>query len=132
MAFDRLWRQGLGSAEMAREGRVGEEGPTSRQQRKGEAPRIHLPPAGLLDPLAEAFDRPDSFDIFRTGSAHVAFGFGIHFCPGAALARLETRCTLEVFFNRCAGVEPAYDDVELLGSLIVRGPKALPIAAKTA
>ena len=46
------------------------------------------------------FDDPDSFDIFRpNANKHVSFGFGIHHCLGAALARMEIRIVLEEFIR---------------------------------
>lgn len=41
------------------------------------------------------FDRPGHFDIDRASTRHMAFGFGIHTCPGAALARIELKVLLE-------------------------------------
>src|SRR4051794_16369898 len=46
------------------------------------------------------FDDPETFDVTRTPNHHIAFGFGTHFCVGAALARLEIRTFFEEFVRR--------------------------------
>lgn len=50
------------------------------------------------DPLR--FVTPDSFDIFRKDAGHVSFGYGIHFCIGASLARLEARIAIRELLQR--------------------------------
>ena len=51
----------------------------------------------------EVFPNPHNFDIFRDGKPHIAFGFGIHHCIGAALARMEMNILFEEFFARMQG-----------------------------
>lgn len=46
------------------------------------------------------FDRPEEFDVLRQPNNHIAFGFGTHFCLGAALARLEIRTFFEELVRR--------------------------------
>jgi cytochrome P450 len=53
----------------------------------------------------DVFAEPEAFDIGRNPNPHLAFGFGEHFCLGAALGRLEARVFLEAFFERFAGIE---------------------------
>jgi cytochrome P450 len=46
------------------------------------------------------FDEPLEFDIARNPNPHMTFGGGHHFCPGAALARLEGQIAIGSFFSR--------------------------------
>lgn len=49
------------------------------------------------------FDNADTFDIGRHPNQHVGFGFGVHYCLGASLARLEIKLTLELLIERYQG-----------------------------
>jgi len=67
----------------------------------------------------------DEFDIHRTMGHHVAFGYGIHFCLGAALARLEGRLALDEVLNRFPDWDVDLDNA-VLDHSAVRGWKSLP------
>jgi len=76
---------------------------------------------------ARAFDAPDAYDVGRDCKDSLAFGRGIHFCLGAALARLEARVSLEELLARAPGY--AIDDAHLvrIHSGNVRGFAHVPI-----
>jgi cytochrome P450 len=76
-----------------------------------------------------AIPDPDRFDIARQGVAHVAFGHGIHFCLGAALARLEGRIAITALLHRYPGLHLAHrpDDLTWRPNLFIRGLARLPI-----
>jgi cytochrome P450 family 150 subfamily A5 len=51
------------------------------------------------------FERPDDFDVERANARqHIAFGHGVHTCPGAPLARAEGRITIERLLDRLDGI----------------------------
>jgi cytochrome P450 len=62
--------------------------------------------AGNRDP--ETFNDPDTFDITRKPNRHNAFGMGIYYCLGAALARMETAECMRILLDRCPDIAPAY------------------------
>jgi cytochrome P450 len=71
-------------------------------------------------------DDADRFRVDRDPNPQLAFGFGAHFCIGAALARLEGRVLLEELLARWTRLEPA-GDVVRTGSAIIAGLKQAPI-----
>jgi cytochrome P450 len=73
------------------------------------------------------FDDPDRFDVRRTIDHHVTFGFGLHFCMGAALARLEGRVALEEVLARFPEWEVDYENAERVHTTTVRGWHRLPV-----
>ena len=66
------------------------------------------------------FDDPETFDVTRDPNHHIAFGFGTHFCLGAALARLEIRSFFEEFVARVAEIRiaPGTTPVEMPNSFV--------------
>jgi cytochrome P450 len=72
------------------------------------------------------FDEPDTFDIHRKSGRHLSFGFGIHLCLGAALARLEGRVALDEVLNRFPNWEVDYGSAVQARTSTVRGWETLP------
>lgn len=72
---------------------------------------------------------PDRFDVDRDTRGHVGFGFGIHFCLGASLARLEARVGFEELFKRVSKLQRLDPEVEYVDSFLLRGPRQLRLAA---
>ncbi|MGX1809204.1 cytochrome P450 [Nocardia sp. NPDC055321] len=75
---------------------------------------------------ADAFDDPFRFDIDRAVNKHVAFGFGVHFCLGAGLARMEIGKFFNQLLPRLKSIELA-GEPELTATTFVGGLKRLPI-----
>jgi cytochrome P450 len=71
---------------------------------------------------AEFGPTASSFDIRRSPNHHLAFGFGPHFCLGAALARLELAVVLEELLDRCPTMVPG-PVLERSGSTVIAGIK---------
>lgn len=59
------------------------------------------------------FDRPDEFDITRTPNPHLAFGYGLHYCIGNTLARIELRAAFGAMVKRFPSMELAVGDEQL-------------------
>jgi len=74
------------------------------------------------------FDDPQRFDVTRDPNPHIAFGFGTHFCLGAALARLELRIMFEELTRRLGSWSRA-DDIgpRRTPNAFVRGIEELPV-----
>jgi cytochrome P450 len=67
------------------------------------------------------------YDIRRKVDLHMTFGYGIHFCLGAALARMEGRIALEETFKRWPTWTVDRERAVLLYTTTVRGPLNLPV-----
>ncbi|BBZ26828.1 cytochrome P450 [Mycolicibacterium madagascariense] len=74
----------------------------------------------------EVFTDPFRFDVGRDPNKHVAFGYGVHFCLGAALARMEMNSLFTELVPRLSSVELA-GPPELSATTFVGGLKHLPI-----
>ncbi|MFF5139268.1 cytochrome P450 [Streptomyces sp. NPDC013157] len=78
------------------------------------------------------FPEPDALDFQRPGGRHVAFGYGPHFCPGAALARLEGAVVLEALLTRLPDWKPDGPTPRRQRSLNFRGLIGLEVTFTTA
>ena len=74
----------------------------------------------------EVFEEPFRFDVGRDPNKHVAFGYGVHFCLGAALARMEMNSLFSELIPRLESIELA-GEPELSATTFVGGLKHLPI-----
>jgi cytochrome P450 len=77
------------------------------------------------------FEDPDRFDIHRRIAHHLSFGYGIHFCLGAALARLEGRVALDEVLRRFPSWEVDWDNAVQARTSTVRGWERLPVVTTT-
>ena len=91
-----------------------------------EGARVHMLFASANRDAA-MFEEPDRFDITRTPNPHLGFGFGIHHCLGASLARTELRVGLDEFLTRFPDYRVRRDEVVRLHSDTNRGFRQLPI-----
>ncbi|OLB94912.1 MAG: hypothetical protein AUH30_16620 [Candidatus Rokubacteria bacterium 13_1_40CM_68_15] len=73
------------------------------------------------------FDEPDRLDLTRADNAHVAFGYGAHFCVGAPLARLEGQVAIAAAVRRLPGLALAPGELTWLPSMVFRGVRSLPV-----
>jgi cytochrome P450 len=73
------------------------------------------------------FPDGDRFDIHRKIGQHLTFGYGPHFCLGAALARLEGRIALDEVLKRFPEWDVDYDAAKLAPTSTVRGWETLPV-----
>jgi cytochrome P450 len=73
------------------------------------------------------FPDADRFDVHRRIDHHLAFGYGIHFCLGAALARLEGRVALDEVLKRFPSWEIDEDNAVQARTSTVRGWESLPV-----
>lgn len=77
------------------------------------------------------WENPDSFDLTRDPSGHLAFGMGVHQCIGQHAARLQSECLIKVLTERLV-------DIELTGPIIrhhnntLRGWESIPLRATVA
>jgi cytochrome P450 len=73
------------------------------------------------------FPDGDRFDIHRTIDHHLSFGYGLHFCLGAALARLEGRVALDEVLRRWSDWDVDWSHAKQAHTPTVRGWERLPV-----
>jgi cytochrome P450 len=91
--------------------------------RPGDAVMLSYPSANRDE---EVFDDPFRFDVGRTPNKQLAFGFGVHYCLGHLLARMELRALFRELIPRLRSIE-LDGDPAWMQTLFVGGLKRLPI-----
>ncbi|MER5780759.1 cytochrome P450 [Streptomyces mobaraensis] len=76
------------------------------------------------------FADPDTLDLDRQPNPHLAFGHGIHFCPGAALARIELQTALRTLLTRLPDLrlEAGPGELPWVHAVLARGVNRLPLS----
>jgi cytochrome P450 len=99
-----------------------------------EVDGVRIPAGQVVLPWLTAANRdervftdPDRFDIHRKPGGHLTFSYGIHYCLGAALARLEGRVALEEVLKRFPTWTVDEDAAKLASTSTVRGWETLPV-----
>jgi cytochrome P450 len=95
---------------------------------------VKLPAGAIVVPLLgsanrdeEVYPGGDQFSVTRERPGHVAFGLGVHFCLGAALARLEARVALEELLTLRGIARRDEGEPERIDSFLLRGLRSLPL-----
>jgi cytochrome P450 len=90
-----------------------------------QSPVLLLTGAATRDP--RAYDQPDEFRITRGGHTTLAFGYGVHGCLGAWLARLESRLAFEGIRQRWPDLTVQHDGLERVNMSNVAGYSCVPV-----
>ena len=91
------------------------------------AGELVLPMPGAANHDPAQFPEPARFDVMRKDNRHVAFGYGIHFCIGAPLARVELPVALASLLRRYPDLHLATDALEWRRDVAMRGPVRLDL-----
>jgi cytochrome P450 len=95
-----------------------------RAIRRGE---LVLPFMSAANRDPRRFASPDVLDIRRRPNRHLGFAFGIHFCLGAPLARLEARIVFDTLLRRFPGLRPTAQEPRWKPMIFLRGLESLPL-----
>ncbi len=79
----------------------------------------------------DPFRDPDRLDISRDPNRHVSLGHGVHYCLGAALARLELRVSLAAFLKVFPNYRMATDQIVFMDRTASRRPTSVPVFARS-
>jgi len=97
------------------------------QIRKGQILHIMI---GAANRDPDQFADPDRIDITRDPNRHVTLGHGVHYCLGAALARLELRIAVASFLARFPDYRLANDKIVYMDRTASRRPTSVPVFAR--
>jgi cytochrome P450 len=93
---------------------------------------VAIPKGAYVAPMLASANRDDRkfpdgdrFDILRDATGHLSFGFGLHFCLGSALARLQARVALEAVLPQLGKWQRRDAEPEIIDSFLVRGRSSL-------
>ncbi len=92
---------------------------------EGELVKLWLGSANR-DPVQ--FPDPNSLDVSRAENRHLSFGYGIHFCVGAALARLEGAVALATLIGRYPNLALKDEPMAYHGTQVFRALTRLPVS----
>jgi cytochrome P450 len=73
------------------------------------------------------FEDPERLDLRRSPNNHLGFGFGLHHCLGAPLARMEGQVALTTLVRRAPHLALATDEVTYKNNVVLRGLEVLPV-----
>ena len=79
----------------------------------------------------EVFEDPDRFDLDRVNKGTLTFGFGMHFCVGAHLARAELATALDVILERLDDLRLADGAPTRFVGSVLRGPDTIPVTFRS-
>jgi cytochrome P450 len=91
------------------------------------AGELVLPMPGAANRDPDQFPDPHVFDITRKDNRHLAFGYGIHFCIGAPLARIEVPIALSSLLRRYPRLELSGNPIVWRRDVAMRGPVVLEL-----
>ncbi|MBN1206245.1 MAG: cytochrome P450 [Myxococcaceae bacterium] len=95
-----------------------------QQLRKGQKAFLMI---GAANRDPRQFPKAEQLDLKRQDNRHIAFGFGVHYCLGAALGRLEGQIALRAVLRRFPRMK-LLQEPERLENVAFRGYKAMPVA----